>query len=438
MPNILNTANENFHSDFESLLLTKREADQDVDDIVSKILEDVKNHGDKAVIELTAKFDRLNLTSETLAFSEMEIDAAIAKVPIKERQALELAASRIRNYHERQLPEDAWWIGEHGEGLGWRWGPVEAAGLYVPGGLASYPSSVLMNAIPASVAGVDKLCICAPTPDGKYNPLVLLAARLSGVKTVYRIGGAQAIGAMAYGTETIEKVDTITGPGNAFVAAAKRRVYGHVGIDMIAGPSEILIIADKDNNPDWIAIDLLSQAEHDKNAQSILITDNEKFAQEVIKSVENRLKTLERRDIAEPSWNDFGAIIITKNLDEAIKLSDKLAPEHLEICVENSEEFSKKIRHAGAIFIGSLTPEAIGDYIGGPNHVLPTARSARFSSGLSVLDFMKRTTLSKMTPASLAAIGPAAELLAKSESLEAHGLSIRERLNQLNTDYKDN
>ena len=295
-----------------------------------------------------------------------------------------------------------------------------------------------MNAIPASVAGVDKLCICAPTPDGKYNPLVLLAARLSGVKTVYRIGGAQAIGAMAYGTETIEKVDTITGPGNAFVAAAKRRVYGHVGIDMIAGPSEILIIADKDNNPDWIAIDLLSQAEHDKNAQSILITDNEKFAKEVIKSVKNRLKTLERRDIAEPSWNDFGAIIITKNLDEAIKLSDKLAPEHLEICVENSEEFSKKIRHAGAIFIGSLTPEAIGDYIGGPNHVLPTARSARFSSGLSVLDFMKRTTLSKMTPASLAAIGPAAELLAKSESLEAHGLSIRERLNQLNTDYKDN
>ena len=438
MPNILNTADENFQSDFESLLLTKREADQDVDDIVSKILEDVKNHGDKAVIELTTKFDRLNLTSETLAFSEMEIDAAIAKVPIKERQALELAARRIRNYHERQLPEDAWWIGEHGEGLGWRWGPVEAAGLYVPGGLASYPSSVLMNAIPASVAGVDKLCICAPTPDGKYNPLVLLAARLSGVKTVYRIGGAQAIGAMAYGTETIEKVDTITGPGNAFVAAAKRRVYGHVGIDMIAGPSEILIIADKDNNPDWIAVDLLSQAEHDKNAQSILITDNEKFAKEVIKSVENRLKTLERRDIAEPSWNDFGAIIITKDLDEAIELSDKLAPEHLEICVENSEEFSKKIRHAGAIFIGSLTPEAIGDYIGGPNHVLPTARSARFSSGLSVLDFMKRTTLSKMTPASLAAIGPAAELLAKSESLEAHGLSIRERLNQLNTDYKDN
>ena len=266
---------------------------------------------------------------------------------------------------------------------------------------------------------------------------MLLAARLSGVKTVYRIGGAQAIGAMAYGTDTIEKVDTITGPGNAFVAAAKRRVYGNVGIDMIAGPSEILIIADKNNNPDWIAVDLLSQAEHDKNAQSILITDDAKFAENVIECVESRLKVLKRREIAKPSWKRYGAVIITKDLDEAAMLSDKLAPEHLEICVENAEEYSKKIRHAGAIFIGSLTPEAIGDYIGGPNHVLPTARSARFSSGLSVLDFMKRTTLSKMTPASLAAIGPAAELLAKSESLEAHGLSIRERLNQINSNGKD-
>ena len=427
MPSILNTTDENFIKDFDSLLLTKREADQDVDDIVSKILDEVKNHGDSAVIELTAKYDRLNLTSDTLAFSETEIDEAIALVTTEEREALELAAKRIRDYHERQLPEDAWWIGEHGEGLGWRWGPVEAAGLYVPGGLASYPSSVLMNAIPASVAGVDRLCVCAPTPDGKCNPLVLLAARLSGVKTVYRIGGAQAIGAMAYGTDTIEKVDTITGPGNAFVAAAKRRVYGNVGIDMIAGPSEILIIADKNNNPDWIAVDLLSQAEHDKNAQSILITDDAKFAENVIECVENRLKVLKRREIAKPSWKRYGAVM----------LSDKLAPEHLEICVENAEEYSKKIRHAGAIFIGSLTPEAIGDYIGGPNHVLPTARSARFSSGLSVLDFMKRTTLSKMTPASLAAIGPAAELLAKSESLEAHGLSIRERLNQINSNGKD-
>tara|TARA_B110000003_G_C16637146_1_gene528841 strand:- start:246 stop:1562 length:1317 start_codon:yes stop_codon:yes gene_type:complete len=437
MPSILNTTDINFTKDFESLLLTKREADQDVNDIVAKILTDVKNHGDTAVIELTAKYDKLDLTPETLAFSESEIDQAIEGVATKEREALELAAKRIRNYHERQLPEDAWWVGEHGEGLGWRWGPVEAAGLYVPGGTASYPSSVLMNAIPASVAGVDKMCICAPTPGGNCNPLVLLAARLSGVKNIYRIGGAQAIGAMAYGTETIDKVDTITGPGNAFVAAAKRRVYGNVGIDMIAGPSEILIIADRNNNPDWIAIDLLSQAEHDKNAQSILITDNAKFAKDVVGCIDNRLKSLDRREIAKPSWENYGAIIITKDLDEAATLSDKLAPEHLEICVENAEEYSKKIRHAGAIFIGSLTPEAIGDYIGGPNHVLPTARSARFSSGLSVLDFMKRTTLSKMTPASLSAIGPAAALLADSESLEAHGLSIRERLNQINSKAKD-
>ena len=438
MPIVLRTTDAEFDLQFEALLLTKREADQDVDDIVSQILSDVQTRGDKAVIELTSKFDGLDLTPKTLAFTPKEINAAIATVPTDERRALELAAKRIRDYHERQLPEDAWWIGEHGEGLGWRWSAVETAGLYVPGGLASYPSSVLMNAIPASVAGVDHMCICAPTPNGKYNPLVLLAAHLAGVETVYRIGGAQAIAAMAYGTKTIKKVDTITGPGNAFVAAAKRRVYGRVGIDMIAGPSEILVIADRDNNPDWIAIDLLSQAEHDENAQSILITDDTEFANAVIIAVEKRLETLERKHIANPSWENYGAIIITSDLTEAAKLSDRLAPEHLELCVEDAEEYSKKIRHAGAIFIGSLTPEAIGDYVGGPNHVLPTARSARFSSGLSVLDFMKRTTLTKMTPESMAAIGPAAEVLAKSESLEAHGLSVRARLNQLNTNGKDN
>jgi len=438
MPIVLRTTDAEFDLQFEALLLTKREADQDVDDIVSQILSDVQTRGDKAVIELTSKFDRLDLTPETLAFTPKEINAAIATVPTDERRALELAAKRIRDYHERQLPEDAWWIGEHGEGLGWRWSAVETAGLYVPGGLASYPSSVLMNAIPASVAGVDHMCICAPTPNGKYNPLVLLAAHLAGVETVYRIGGAQAIAAMAYGTKTIKKVDTITGPGNAFVAAAKRRVYGRVGIDMIAGPSEILVIADRDNNPDWIAIDLLSQAEHDENAQSILITDDTEFANAVIIAVEKRLETLERKHIANPSWENYGSVIITSDLTEAAKLSDRLAPEHLELCVEDAEEYSKKIRHAGAIFIGSLTPEAIGDYVGGPNHVLPTARSARFSSGLSVLDFMKRTTLTKMTPESMAAIGPAAEVLAKSESLEAHGLSLRARLNQLNTNGKDN
>ena len=438
MPIVLRTTDAEFDLQFEALLLTKREADQDVDDIVSQILSDVQTRGDKAVIELTSKFDQLDLTPETLAFTPKEINAAIATVPTDERRALELAEKRIRDYHERQLPEDAWWIGERGEGLGWRWSAVETAGLYVPGGLASYPSSVLMNAIPASVAGVDHMCICAPTPNGKYNPLVLLAAHLAGVETVYRIGGAQAIAAMAYGTKTIKKVDTITGPGNAFVAAAKRRVYGRVGIDMIAGPSEILVIADRDNNPDWIAIDLLSQAEHDENAQSILITDDTEFANAVIIAVEKRLETLERKHIANPSWENYGSVIITSDLTEAAKLSDRLAPEHLELCVKDAEEYSKKIRHAGAIFIGSLTPEAIGDYVGGPNHVLPTARSARFSSGLSVLDFMKRTTLTKMTPESMAAIGPAAEVLAKSESLEAHGLSLRARLNQLNTNGKEN
>lgn len=432
MPQFLTTADPDFETAFNALLHMKREADSDVDDIVAGILADVQSRGDAAVIELTTKFDRLDLTAETLAFTTAEIDAAIATVPNEERVALELAAKRIRDYHERQIPEDAWWTGEYGEGLGWRWSAVEAAGLYVPGGTASYPSSVLMNAIPASVAGVENLSICAPTPDGKYNPLVLLAARLSGVETIYRIGGAQAIAAMAFGTQTIPKVDTITGPGNAFVAAAKRRVYGRVGIDMIAGPSEILVIADANNNPDWVALDLLSQAEHDESAQSILITDNADFGRAVMAAVETRLKTLERRGIAAPSWRDYGAVIVTKDLKEAAKLSDRLAPEHLEICVENAEEYSKKIRHAGAIFIGAYTPEAIGDYIGGPNHVLPTARSARFASGLSVLDFMKRTTLSKMTPAALRAIGPAAETLAKSESLEAHGLSVSARLDQFN------
>ena len=405
-----------------------------MDAIVADIINDVQNRGDAAVIDLTMKFDRLELTSNSLAFSQEEINQAIATVPTEEAEALKLAAQRIRDYHKRQLPTDEWWNGEHGEGLGWRWNAVERAGLYVPGGLASYPSSVLMNAIPAQVAGVQNLSICAPTPDGKFNPLVLLAARLSGVETIYRIGGAQAIAAMAFGTETIAKVDVITGPGNAFVAAAKRRVYGHVGIDMIAGPSEILVIADKNNNPDWIAVDLLSQAEHDENAQSILITDDADFAQSVVNAVEDRLKTLERRKIAGASWRDFGAVIITRNLEEAATLSDRLAPEHLELCVEDAENYVDQIKHAGAIFIGAFTPEAIGDYICGPNHVLPTSRSARFSSGLSVLDFMKRTTLSKMTPAALAAIGPAAETLAKSESLEAHGLAVRSRLDQLNNE----
>lgn len=432
MPIFLNSQDEGFETAFQDLLGSKREASADVDDIVAGILADVQSRGDAALIALTEKFDRATLTPDTLHFSQDEIDAAIATVPAAEAAALELAADRIRVYHAKQLPQDAWWQDDTGAKLGWRWGAVEAAGLYVPGGLASYPSSVLMNAIPAKVAGVDHLSMCVPTPDGVINPLVLMAARLAGVDTVYRIGGAQAIAAMAFGTQTIAKVDTITGPGNAFVAAAKRRVYGHVGIDMIAGPSEILVIADKDNNPDWIAVDLLSQAEHDESAQSILITDDAALANDVAAAVDARLETLERRDIAAPSWRDYGAVIVVKDLDEAAMLSNRLAPEHLELCVADAESYAKKIRHAGAIFIGAWTPEAIGDYVGGPNHVLPTARSARFASGLSVLDFMKRTTLSMMTPSSLAAIGPAAETLATSESLEAHGLSVRARLDQLN------
>lgn len=432
MPQFLSSSDPDFEPRFKAVLSMKREDSPDVDAIVAGIIADVRDRGDDAVLELTAKFDSLELTAETLAFSAAEIDAAIAEVPEDEAKALELAASRIRAYHERQLPQNDMWQDETGACLGWRWTAVDAAGLYVPGGLASYPSSVLMNAIPAQVAGVKHLVICAPTPGGKVNPLVLLAARLSGVETIYRIGGAQAVAAMAYGTKTIQPVDKITGPGNAFVAAAKRRVFGKVGIDMIAGPSEILVIADKDNNPDWIAVDLLSQAEHDESAQSILVTDDKGFAAAVAKAVDTRLETLERRDIAAKSWRDFGAIIVVDDLEQAAKLSNRVAPEHLELCVADPDALSEQITHAGAIFLGAFTPEAIGDYVGGPNHVLPTARSARFSSGLSVLDFMKRTTLAKMSPDALAAIGPAAETLARSEGLEAHGLSVRVRLDQLN------
>jgi histidinol dehydrogenase len=432
MPVFLNTRDAGFDAAFTSLLGMKREEAEDVDAAVAAIIADVRSRGDAAVLELTAQYDRLWLTPETMAFSKGETDAAIAAVSAKDRAALELAADRIRAYHERQRPEDAMWQDATGARLGWRWTPVSAAGLYVPGGLASYPSSAVMNAIPARVAGVERLVICCPMPDGVVNPLVLLAARIAGVDTVYRIGGAQAIAALAYGTQTIAPVDKITGPGNAFVAAAKRRVFGRVGIDMIAGPSEILVIADRDNDPDWIALDLLSQAEHDASAQSILVTDDAAFGQAVAAAVARRLQTLDRRAIAGASWRDHGAVIVTRDLAEAAALSNRVAPEHLELCVADPEALAASITHAGAIFLGAWTPEAIGDYVGGPNHVLPTARSARFSSGLSVLDFMKRTTLAKMTPASLAAIGPAAERLATSESLQAHALSVRARLDRLN------
>ncbi|KIC32149.1 histidinol dehydrogenase [Leisingera sp. ANG-S5] len=432
MPQFLNTADAGFEQSFTALLGAKREDSPDVDAIVAGIIADVRARGDAALVELTAKFDRLELDASQLRFTEAEVDAAIADVPAEERSALELAAERIRAYHARQMPENAQWTDESGATLGWRWSAVSAAGLYVPGGLASYPSSVLMNAIPAKVAGVERLAITVPTPDGQVNPLVLLAARLAGVDEIYRVGGAQAVAALAYGTESIAPVDKITGPGNAFVAAAKRRVFGKVGIDMIAGPSEILVIADKDNNPDWIALDLMSQAEHDESAQSILITDDEGFGRAVAEAVDKRLETLERRAIAGASWRDFGAVITVRDLDEAAALSNRIAPEHLELCVADPVALSEKTVHAGAIFLGQYTPEAIGDYVGGPNHVLPTARSARFSSGLSVMDFLKRTTLSQMTPDSLRAIGPAAEVLAKSESLEAHGLSVTARLAALN------
>ena len=432
MPQFLNTADSDFEQSFTALLGAKREDSPDVDAIVAGIIDDVRSRGDAALVELTAKFDRLELQPSGLRFTDTEVDAAIAAVSAEEREALELAAERIRAYHARQMPEDAQWTDESGATLGWRWSAVSAAGLYVPGGLASYPSSVLMNAIPAKVAGVERLAITVPAPDGQINPLVLLAARLSGVDEIYRVGGAQAVAALAYGTESIAPVDKITGPGNAFVAAAKRRVFGKVGIDMIAGPSEILVIADKDNNPDWIALDLMSQAEHDESAQSILITDDEAFGQAVADAVEKRLQTLERRAIAGASWRDFGAVITVRDLDEAAVLSNRVAPEHLELCVADPVALSGKTVHAGAIFLGQYTPEAIGDYVGGPNHVLPTARSARFSSGLSVMDFLKRTTLSQMTPDSLRAIGPAAEVLANSESLEAHGLSVTARLDALN------
>ena len=433
MPVFLNATDPNFEVEFQTLLSAKREDSPDVDQVVADIIADVRARGDEALLEYTERFDRLTLTQETLRLSDDEIAAEIQKVAPQDRTALRLAAARIRAYHAEQMPQDAWWKDASGAELGWRWTAVSAAGLYVPGGLATYPSSVLMNAIPAKVAGVERLAITVPTPDGAINPLVILAAQIAGVDEIYRIGGAQAIAALAYGTPSVAPVDKITGPGNAFVAAAKRRVFGKVGIDMIAGPSEILVIADKDNNPDWIALDLLSQAEHDESAQSILITDDADFASAVSASVDKFLQTLERRDIAGASWRDYGAIILVSDMDQAVVLSDRIAPEHLEICVDDAMGLSEKIHHAGAIFIGAWTPEAIGDYVGGPNHVLPTARSARFSSGLSVMDFVKRTTLSRMTPDALAQIGPSAERLASSEGLEAHGLSVTARLKQINT-----
>ena len=430
MPVFLRQDQPDFEARFAALLSMKRESAPDVDATVAEIIAEVRDRGDAALIAYTSRFDRLELTSETLAFSEAEIDAACAAVPADQRAALELAAERIRAYHDRQIPEDARWTDAAGVELGWRWTAVDSAGLYVPGGLASYPSSVLMNAIPAAVAGVERLAMCAPTPEGKANPLVLLAARLAGVETIYRIGGAQAVAVMAYGTETVEAVDKITGPGNAWVAAAKRRVFGQVGIDSIAGPSEILVIADATADPDFVAVDLMSQAEHDPAAQAILVTDDAAFGEDCGRAVERLLQRLARTEIAAASWRDNGAIVVADDLEQGCDLANRVAPEHLELSVADPDELLPLIRHAGAIFMGHRTPEAIGDYVGGPNHVLPTSRAARYASGLSVLDYMKRTTLLKASARGLEAIGPAAETLANAESLEAHGLSVRARLDR--------
>jgi histidinol dehydrogenase len=433
MPVVLSAQDAEFPQQFRALLSAKRENDADVNATVSEILAQVRARGDQAVVDYTRTYDRLpSLTVETMRLSAREINDAADTVSADLMVALRQAAERIRAYHLRQMPESYDYTDDAGVRLGSRWSAVEAAGLYVPGGTAAYPSSVLMNALPAKVAGVDRLVMVVPTPDGVINPLVMAAAREAGVDEIYRIGGAQAVGALAYGTETIEPVDKIVGPGNAWVAAAKRQVFGTVGIDMIAGPSEILVVADADNDPSWIAADLLSQAEHDTAAQSILITDNAAFGQAVMDAVEQHLKVLPRAEIARQSWDVHGAVIIVDSLDQAPALVDKVAPEHLELAVADPDTLANKIRHAGAIFLGRYTPEAVGDYIGGPNHVLPTARSARFSSGLGVLDFMKRTSILGCTPESLGKIGPAAVALAGAEGLQAHGLSVALRLEGLN------
>ncbi len=424
----LNTTSSDFDAAFASLLAAKRETDTDVNDAVGAILSDVRNRGDEAVVELTRRFDRFDLNVEDLRINEDEIDRAVDQCDAKLLEALDVAARRIFDFHRRQLPDDLDYTDEIGLRLGYRWGAVSAAGLYVPGGTAAYPSSVLMNALPAKVAGVERLVMVVPTPDGVLNPLVLAAARSAGVDEIYRIGGAQAVGALAYGTGTIAPVDIIVGPGNAYVAAAKRQVFGTVGIDMIAGPSEILVVADSGNNPDWIAADLLSQAEHDTAAQAILIADDGDFADSVCAAVDAALETLPRAEIAGKSWRDYGAVILVDDLDEAVPLVDRIAPEHLELAVADPDSLAAKIKNAGAIFLGRYTPEALGDYVAGPNHVLPTARSARFSSGLGVLDFMKRSSLISGTAESLAAVGPAAMMLAEAEGLDAHARSISVRL----------
>jgi histidinol dehydrogenase len=427
----LDAAAPDFEQRFVSLLAMKRESSQDVDTTVRAIIEDVVARGDEALIDYSRRFDRIDLTQTGIAVSAAEIAAAESKCSKELLAALDLALERITAYHEKQRPQDLRYRDAAGVELGWRWSPLDSVGLYVPGGTAAYPSSVLMNVVPAKVAGVKRIVMVVPTPGGHVEPLVLAAAKRSGIDEIYRVGGAQAVAALAYGTKTIAPVAKIVGPGNAWVAAAKRRVFGQVGIDMIAGPSEVLVLADRTGNPDWIAADLLAQAEHDESAQSILITDDPALAEATVAAVERHLTTLSRHEIASASWRDYGAVILVRKLADALPLADRIAAEHLEIISEDAEELAARVSNAGAIFIGAYTPEAVGDYVGGSNHVLPTARSARFSSGLNVLDFLKRTSILKCDADSLRAIGGAAVTLGEAEGLTAHARSVSIRLNAL-------
>ena len=427
MPLRLATASLDFAAQFATFLASRDAGSKQVNDVVSDIIAQVRKDKDAALLRYTKQFDRFDATAENIKVSARDIAEALSLCPPELMTSLKVAAKRIRDYSEKQLPENLDYMDEHGVRLGHIWSAIDAVGLYVPGGTAFYPSSVLMNAVPAKVAGVERLVMVVPSPEGKLHPALLAAAHVAGVDEIYKIGGAQAVAALAYGTETIAPVDKIVGPGNAYVAEAKRQVFGQVGIDMIAGPSEILVIADAKNNADWIAADLLSQAEHDVLAQSVLITDDAAFADKVAASVEKILQTLLRQAIARPSWEKLGAIFLVKNWQQAIDISNQIAPEHLELAVENPEELLPHIRHAGAIFLGRHTPEAIGDYVAGPSHVLPTSRTARFSSGLSVFDFLKRSSLIGCSPESLSYLGKYAEVLATTEGLDAHALSITTR-----------
>ena len=428
MPVTLRAGAEGFEDGLARLLSRKAETSAEVGDAAASIIAEVREGGDDALCALTARYDRWDARPDALAIGPGAIAAATRECSKEQLSALRLAAERIEAYHRRQLPRDERWTDEAGVTLGWRWTPIDAVGLYVPGGTASYPSSVLMNAIPARVAGAERLVMVVPTPDGQLNPLVLAAAGIAGITEIYRVGGAQAVAALAHGTRAIRPVDKIVGPGNTYVAAAKRLVFGQVGIDSIAGPSEITVVADADNDPAWIAADLLSQSEHDASSQSVLITDDERFAEAVLAAAEDQLDGHPREAIARPAWEGNGAVILVDRIGAAGAVVDRLAPEHLELAVRDPDALLTTIRHAGAVFLGRHTPEAVGDYVAGPDHVLPTARAARFSSGLSVLDFLKRTTICGLTEKAMKAIGPAAVTLAETEGLESHAESVRLRL----------